>query len=56
VVEHGLDFREKVAVGDKLLILLERAPRCKCGRDCEFLQYFDRMIPMQYTNQEAWQT
>ena len=43
-----------LTVAGKLLLLVEAAPRCKCGGNCETLQFLSRELLQLQVKEAGW--
>jgi glutathione peroxidase-family protein len=44
-----------LTVAGKLLLLVEAAPRCKCGGNCETLQFLANKLTERKVREGGWQ-
>jgi len=44
-----------LTVAGRLLLLVEAAPRCKCGGNCETLQFLAKTLTERKVREDGWQ-
>lgn len=44
-----------LTIAGKLLLLVEAAPRCKCGGNCETLQFLAKTLTERKVREDGWQ-
>ena len=50
----GADADSNLTVAGKLLLLVEGAPRCKCGGNCETLQFLSKELLQLQVKESGW--